>query len=62
MELKINVSRVDQRESLQRTQKRHHHTVIKANPLLVSSDTVVQMGTEKKISAEEDGNFFFLIA
>lgn len=33
-------------------------TIIKANPLLVSSDTVVQMGTEKNTSAEEDNNFF----
>lgn len=32
--------------------------LLKANPLLVSSDTVVQMGTEKNTSAEEDNNFF----
>lgn len=33
------------------------HTIMKANPLLVSSDTIVQMGTGKhtmKTSAKED--------
>lgn len=33
----------------------------KANPLLVSSDTVVQMGTEKNTSAEEDNNFSLIV-
>lgn len=60
MELKIRASRGNQRESPQRTQKRRHHTVIKANPLLVSSDTVVQMGTEKKMQRKTI-TFFSLI-
>lgn len=43
IDTKINVIRQDQLVSLQHTKKHCSHMNRKANPLLVSSDTIVQM-------------------